>query len=54
MLGISIDWLVLAKNSIEHAWRLFRIYFSFLPEVDASYPFVLYLFEWWFDFDNDC
>lgn len=49
MLRIPIDRFILTQNSINDAGRLFGINFSFLSEVDASYPLVLYFFEWWFD-----
>lgn len=45
VLRVPVDWLVLAKNAIENAWRLFRIHFSLLPEVNTTNPLVLDLLE---------
>ena len=52
MLRISIDWLVFAQDTVEDTWWLLVVDFSFLSEVDASNPFVLYFLERWFDFED--
>ena len=54
MLRVTVDWFVLAGDTIEDAWRLLIVDFSFLSEVDASDPLVLYFFEWRLDLQDDC
>lgn len=52
MLRIPIDRLVLTENAVNDAGRFFGINLSLLSEVDASYPLVFDLLEWWFDFHD--
>ena len=52
MLRISVDWLVFAQNPIEDTWWLLVIDLSFLSEVDASNPLMLYFLERRLDFED--
>ena len=52
VLGVTIYRFVFTEDSIEDTWRLFIIDFSFLSEVDASDPLMLYFFEGRLDLEN--
>ena len=52
MLGVTIYRFIFTENSIKDTWRLFIIDFSFLSEVDASDPLMLYFFEGRLDLEN--
>ena len=52
VLGVTIYRFIFTENSIKDTWRLFIIDFSFLSEVDASDPLMLYFFEGRFDLEN--
>ena len=48
VLGIGVDWVELALDSVEEVLFLLGVDFLFLPEIDASNPFVLDFLEWRF------
>lgn len=54
MLGISVNGIELTIEPIQNQGNIFIIDFLFLPEINASDPFVLNFFKGRLDFHDDC